>query len=826
MTSKEIQLRLTLPSSLPDLTCPDGEVASFSNVDWLQKLADSDKNNDKSPLSTRLSVALTPTGIMLPAGSELIAIHEPAENSGDSGLRYIIRTPPDALAIYSPSTSLSYLHASVSTLAGKIHRALVFSNFILLLTEKGPRWIVYDPSDNSYTLTTENPAPPEVSFNLSPVALDGYSLIAGRKPELEVATDIPESLNASESMFAQWFEAGSGTAVKEEVRRLVFAAVGKTIVDFESMVRGRGLYLTSPRCLAALTAYSDADAVLPTPRTIPSCYGTSDYTPPVARLLSWSFHATTLRLRIQFSLIPMRLSASFNVPESRRLWMRQFQSILFAATDSPRWHDKGQSLSASALTSWTDPDSGVRNGYAFRFADALTSDQLSIRTQRLYDYRILGRAPIDDALSGLIALSGLNYRLNYQSMTETAAKYNPDYRDLTIPDALDGITTDRGFALFKNNTLLASHKKYPFIFRHCVSVGDAPILALFRSSKTSGRTLSARHPLHVISADGIRHIESDSEGEFQPTRFLSHLPGIAGWPTATAPDRLFFMSPEGLATLSLSGTITLLDIPASDIITPSTSDIITPPSASIITPPTADIIGPSASDIITPPTNMIYSTLISTEGSKEALILSFPGRTFLYDLNQKRLQPQPSISIQSILLHNSIPKILLPDGTLTRLSHSQIQEALPFQEDASKDTQEASPMHEDASKDTQEAPPMHEDASKDTQEPLHDLDCGPIEMRAEEAKILTRPLKLGNPFIPKRILSIQAAHPSISINIQASNDLASWHTIANYSPDSQSPIPTSPRLHLIPARYFRLILTCPESLSSCLQLLSIRYRHP
>lgn len=753
---KEVEIRLRPTSSLPDLTCNDGEVAQFRNVDWLQDLVESSSGgssgsggsagsgNHSASNSSILTLASELRPELLPSGATLLAIHAPEALHGDR--RMLILTPPDSLALFNPSNGeISYLAGAISQRAGNIRKAVPFGNYILLITDKGNYWIIYNQETSEYTFTDTFPDAPQVEFSLDPEVMTGYNLTPGDWPKLEVEVELPLSTGVSEAMLHNWLDGvADGRTVSEEIKAKVFKAVGKAVAEYEDVVAARGLYLTLPKCVASY------DGMLPTYTQFPVMDAAYNYSQPCARLQSWGYNAEVLYLTLYFSLVPMRLSAKFAIPAEQRIWTRQFDALEVAVTSAPSWHDSGKSLTATAYTSYTDPATQTRNGFAFRFGTALYPEEVHARACNLTDFRVIERNRLLGATQGSFLLNnpaGVFYPVSPET-------FNPDYGDLTIPSASDAEAVDQGYILFGgeavvrgidgsrravslNQSVLASHPDYPFIFRHLCHVGDGSVVAVRQAGGSRGSGENGRHPLHILSEDGIRLLSADSKGGFINSRLIAHTGVRRDFPVASGTADTYFMTTTGLCSLSLSSSL-------------------------------------KEYEVSLPEGEWRNMEVL---GNDEALLISSPGVTTLFDLQQMQDFPLPDISLHTLFRYQG--EVIATDsrGRVMILRPDRI----PI--NSSSEVRELS-----------------------KEEEIFD---------SRDAYALTRPLKLGAPFARKCIRGIGVARPDISVILEASDNLTDWQELCRYmAPREQTdhqPGSLLRGLRLPSFRYYRLHLSAPET---------------
>lgn len=565
----ETELKLRLPSSLPDITCIDGEVAEFQNVDWLRALADEaalpgseSGKPGTADSSTILSLLTHSEGTELPYGASLLAIHCPAALPGEKF--YIIVTQNGSLAAYSPTRGLQYLSANGSLQATDIRRTLTFGNFIMIITSEGIRMLIFDETELSYLCPADLPEAPEVSYNLSPSTLTGYVNFTGDLPEMDVAVDIPAILDATETDLHNWLDSGVNSAVSEEVRMRVYKAVGEAVAQYEEIAVANGKFLLPPHCVAAF------DGRLPTTPAIPAAGAGAYYKTPYALLLSWSYHAEILHLRIAFSLRPLTLSANFSLSETAQLWARLFRNLTIAVAGSPAWRTSSRkSAPAIGFSSFVDPE-GSRSGFAFRFAARDSAEITDLISERR-DFRIAARAPLENTISGTVIVK------NPDREGSIAEAYKPDYRDFNIPAPYDGISTNLGFALyggtlirktesgttsseFSTRSVISSDPQYPFLFCNVCKAAEGDISALALTSAARIASPGGRHPLHVIASDGIRQLNADGNGGYLIGKLISRLSADKNSPVAVAPEAVTFSAGGHLWNLTMNSKLSDLNL--------------------------------------------------------------------------------------------------------------------------------------------------------------------------------------------------------------------------------------------------------------------------
>lgn len=754
---KSIEIPMRLPSSLSELRCADGEVESFANVPWLSEAAsaDSDKEGGASSVSgaTTLSLSSRAVGPVLPYGARLLAVHSPEALGGAS--RYLALLPSDILAICSEEKGVQYLPAVVSRIFGEVRMAIPYGDVILLICEKRCGWVIFDPADAGYRLSANRPQAPDVTFSLAPVHLAGYTSAAGAWPELSVAVDLPLELVGSETAVRNWLELGSASAVSELVRSRVFRAVGEAVERYMSEVRALGYYLTP---VAAIASFDDT---LP---SRPAVVGTpAGYASPCARLAEWSYHAESLSMKINFSMTPLALSASFSVPAVMEAWKPQFRTLRFHVGEESEWRllTDGK-LSASGLTAYTDPATGARDGLAFRFPalpEGVPEERLRMAAPYM-TYRTSASVALRNAAAGSVTLPRPG---------KNAETFVPDWRDHTEAWPEGGTATDSGIVLFGGKcvpgtagnigmsasdeateiplekSVLVSAPDRPYILRHLCHAGEGTVVAVMQGAGGRGPGDTGKHPLHILSTDGVRLLAADGKGGYMPQKLLSREGAVAGTLTAADSDRLYYMSSGGLRSLSMSSK-------------------------------TAEISGSLPEGE--------WKEMHVMRGA-DALLLTGNGTAALFDLQQGESFPLEGMSLRGICEYEGRLLTLASDGTLLEISalrrHKAEQQTQP----------ESSAVLNDLNVLSDPNVPKVLNVLNDPKAPVLPT-------------LTTRPLKLGSPFTFKRIRSVTPLAPDVTLRLEGSDDLLLWRAIA----EGRGPLRA-----LRPAafRFLRITATAPSA---------------
>ncbi|MDE5843650.1 MAG: hypothetical protein K2H35_07950, partial [Muribaculaceae bacterium] len=726
---KSIQVKIGVASGMPDLTCRDGEVERFSNVDWLQKLADeaeksnassaskpspnpdnengnADDTDSSNQPSSLLNLQLTGQPVSLPYGATLLAIHTPPALAGEK--RYLFLNQNYSLGIAAPDGSTQILIADTYNTPGDIKSVACHDDFIFIAARKGMIRLVYNADNGNYSVPSTLPSAPEVTFTFAPTILPDYVNTAGDYPLITVEIPVSPADNISETTLSNWFNRGSGTAVNTNFKSTVYKAVGKAVEKYIAEARRRQIFLSSAGCIAAYGTHLPGEG-----KVISYSTGESD---PCARLASWGLYENKIILTLYLTLPPLSLTAIFFYTKKQYEWARYFPTLdLYVSSEAPIFPVATGALEAIAYTSYTHPVSGDK-GYAFRFPTFTVAEKKRL-AEKLTDYRLVKSVPVKTAASA--ALKPL-------PADPSAKIFVPDYSDFNdaMPEKI--VATDQGFVLFGGEASLASSvagsrsvslhgavlssvPDFPFLLRNFTRVSDGKILDVAMASGARSAASTGRHPLHVLSTDGIRLLNTDGNGGYLNSRLISTLAAASSL-TARYADLTYFFSHQGLHTLSMASAIKSLDIP---VLTEEWEQM-------------------------------------EVVGRNEALLLRSPGRTSLIDLDKEILKPLPDISLRRLSLHDGNLYSLSPAGNLIRVSLILDKTA-----DSSVD-------------------PIFD---SETQSRIVAANpAGRADTRY--ADILTRPLKFGNPFRGTRLRGVKAATPDVYMILEGSSDLLHWFEIA------------------------------------------------
>ena len=721
--SMESVVSFRLPSDMPPALCADGEVDSFYGLAWLGGVDPGDSpgsapgssggssggssstgNSGSSPTVMRLSTVAT--GRLLPYGSRLLAVHSPAALHGER--RYLLLTAADALAMAGESEGLTYLPGVVSRLLGDVKQAVVWRDFIFVIGTLSTAWVIFDSSTLTYSLMASAPTAPAVEFSLSEAHFPGYNSMAGEWPGVELAVAMPTGVDVDKDAIDGWLSGADAKGVRADVRSVVYAAVGKAFSEYIAKARAEGYILTPCRAVASYGGRLPTAAVTLDP----------GYQPPFALLDSWSYSDATLHMKVYFSLLPHRVSATFSIPQSMRVMARRLERVEFALGAERDWRPAGiNTTAAESLTSYTDPTTSQRRGMAFRFP-ALSREKLLAEVAEVRSgYRVVGSVATAGATGGVVSL---------RTQRSEDPAYIPDYRDFTTVTPSGAAAVDQGIVVWGGsarivstdgaasevslrNRYVATDPSTGFLWRHSAEVADGEIVGIAQSSGARASGATGRHPLHMVATDGVRLLNTDGAGGYLDSRLLSRAGAVSPGGVAVDSDRVWFVGREGIWSVDSASKLELHD---------------------------------GLFDITQ------WSGIHALRGC-ESLLLRRDGATAIYDLRQLRIFEFADMSLRAIAEHEGALFTVASDGRLlTVVATRRLASDL-------SDTESGG------------------DAA-DTEG-----DEGRRQAPVSRPMVRTRALKFGSPYTRKSVVDILPLADDAIVSLEGSDDLEIWHTLVS-----------------------------------------------
>ncbi len=560
---KDVMIDLVRPSRRSDLTCRDGEVADFCNVEWLEPDSGSpDSGNpdasapSKGDVSKICEVGLIPeNGVALPPGCRLLTLHRPDTSAG---VRHIIAMQANGALCWRrmDGTGSCRNIAIWPSRLGRLAGAWPWRGMVVLAGSEGLGWLVYDAVADDYRWLDSLPEAPAVSITAEAGILDGYVRMAGNMPDISVDVSL-DGLEVTADGVAAWLSAGDSNSVEESVRERIYEAVGGEIDLYMSAARCAGMWLAPCRMGAAFGTALPAQ---------PQDCGI-DYEPPYARVASWALRGSTLALGLEFSLRPVSLRVSYSYSIMQRAWTSVFPHLTFYLTPEQEWRTASDSRGnpVTRVISLTRLPAGT-SGTAFRFA----SCSRAAMAARLASVTAM-RKSLDVVTQGV---TGGIATLRHPDAA--AGEWHPDFTDFLPVRAVGGALTDEGVLLYDGGTLLTPMKENGVVYRHRDRIADAPVLAATQATLRKGVAVESRHALYVFCADGIRQATSGGDGGYHNARLISRFVLAScvgasrhtGAPlTAESESGIWFVADGRLCFLSLSGTVTSygIDSVAADV---------------------------------------------------------------------------------------------------------------------------------------------------------------------------------------------------------------------------------------------------------------------
>lgn len=553
-TLREYEITLTSPSGSSDIECADGEVAVHTGIPWLL-------NRDTLPDGAGTSSGASSSGAAdagfspIPEGTRLLAVHSPEHRAASKRYVYmdshgLIGVTPGAESLYEP---VGFWPRALGTL----RQTVPYGNILTLIGTSGMGWMTLG-SYGRYSLRFSLPEPPEVSYTMMPAHLEGYTRMAGSRPSLTVEVGFKESEEISADDLAGWLTAGDSSAVGVIFRRRILQGVADAVERYVADARRAGLWLMPARCVVS---YGGA---------VPGVMTVADpgYAPPSARLEEWKWSARTLTMTLSLSLRPMSLTAAFTATDSQADWQEVFPEVWFAVAGDSGFSSRPDGrVEATALTAIVGEEAR-----SFRFA-SLTAEDALRRAGGLTGFQTVARSRPHTVLTQFV---------NLPCPLDDDAPYTPDYTDAATIYPRGAALTDEGVILYGGyrhtstpedeeghdqpleDSLLAPEPGIGggVVYRHLTRVSDSRLAGVVQMSGSKGKEIGARHPLCAVSADGVRLLTADGSGAYRNTRLVSRLGALeregADVDVYPVPDGARFHSAEGVAHVSLGGTVTII----------------------------------------------------------------------------------------------------------------------------------------------------------------------------------------------------------------------------------------------------------------------------
>lgn len=549
---KNIVLTLSPKTDVAELLAPDGEVEAFVNIPWLEEGEDSGSSKPgKEETVVTYSLSREAVGENIPPfpeGSELLCVHHPPSGASESKM-VIIRRKDGVLASRPSDSSLAPDRiGTLPRVIGTVRYLLPWRDLVTVVGTSGVVWLLYVDATRTYRLLTSLPEAPVVEFAADDAHIEGYTPFAGADPEMDVEVDlhdVQELIDAE--AISDWLEKGHALRIDKIIKRRVYESVGRRIGVYEDDVRQAGMVLTPAACHAAF------GGALPSAATIVA----SSYTPPSARLLSWSLAAATLKLRIAFSLRPQRLSATFSLTSLQLAWRAVLGSLDLYVAETPRWWlpNPAERASYPVVDSLTSLRSEESSGFAFRFR-CRSRASLIAEAQAKSSFRLSLGIDVDSVTEGVAILP---------LPAGDSPLVCPDYTDFEPLQPDGGMLTDEGVVLWRDRRLLTPMKRNGVVYRHRNLISDSPILAACRSlTRGKGDEELGRQTLTIFCRDGIRQVEADGKGGYRNVRFTAGITldsSIASGYRINVTDRIsnkgsatLFLSSHGIESLTAAGS--------------------------------------------------------------------------------------------------------------------------------------------------------------------------------------------------------------------------------------------------------------------------------
>lgn len=761
---KKSILTPALPSKNSELTAPDGEIASFSNIEWLlpqDNVDDSDSPNpgassssSSSKIPTILNPSLSPQGLQLPPGSRLLAIHSLLTHPARRFLLFIDNERQLNIMMDDPEITIS-IEAWPESKCGNIRRVLPFKNMVTLIGDKGMAYILIDENAEKATLFTSLPQPPNPTFAMQAAHLPGYTPAKGFLPKITITLPCTSSDNLSNINLSDWLDNGDESAVSPSLSSRVMSAVGKEIKEYVDAANRAGFFLFPTIVTAALSEnlFSRPEFLRPVDSSIEAIVN------------KWEWHDMTLSLTLELNLPPRSIAMSWSPTPSTKDWAPIFPTLnVYSSTKS---HFYNYDFTPSSISSRKNEEGNRQGIFIF---DSITMEAMESDLRSANSFRKTGGA----SLSGDEPL-----RLILVSADAYAAKEgdSPCFTPVAGAQSLrprDGILCDNAIILFGGewetlnndgdvitesleNALIVSDNSTGLFFCRKSAIADTPLSALTIAPTTRS---SSDPQLYSFHDDAIRLLSVDKKGLYYPSKIFSGNPGSHNiLPIATS-DGIVYLSSRGLNLLKSSGIKQSIPLKATDSLNP--------------------LCHHSKMD----PLPLLY------DHSTGIVILPSDNSCLIFDMENEELFSSEFI-VRDAVQADGVIYATNSNGELCRLIFNRIP--LSVGED-------------------DENIVVEENEKIKSTEPTNVKDSD----QQSYGNLTTRAIKLGDPLMRKRILSVEVTSPLTKILLEGSDDLLQWSVIVDWSFNLRS-------IHAPAYRYHRLRLKLPSNYTHLLRQIVIGY---
>lgn len=338
--------------------------------------------------------------------------------------------------------------------------------------------------------------------------------------------------------------------------------------------------------------------------------------------------------------------------------------------------------------------------------------------------------------------------------TSNAPVVMPCYTDFLPVQVDGGVTTDEGVLLWKDRYLLSPMKENGVVYRYRNRICDAHIVSVTQGGGSRHLSGVTRHPALVFCSDGVRKVNCDSRGGYENVQLVSREIMLDTVPSIG--ECLITPISDGVAFVTSAG-LRLMNLSGK------------------ISIPVKDISF-SYSDI---------KWIRFDYSSQFVIAVTGAGEFILYDVLGKSWHIIDDFPI------NQTIKPVFYNGYLNFISNNFRLSRLVINREVKTEVS-TNPIPE---------------TSEETLKKLKPDDL------YGQCYLLTRPLKLGNAFVRKRIYAIDTA-VNVEFTIEGSDDLQNWYLL------SQGVAPRH-GLHLPKFRFHRLSIRADEEKSDQIHRLNL-----
>lgn len=545
---KTTLIPLAPASDLPDISCRDGEIACFRNMEWPAEESATSGNSPNNSSGGNFCLSRADSDISFPPGSHLFLIHDVADPEIQEGDRtfYFFTTPNGRLGCRRKrDRTVSYISGYSSETSGTVNEARPFRNTIYLLTSRGLHFLLYHPDSDSWSYAESLPEKPQLTVSETPAHLPGWTSTAGNLPRTSMSISLNSPENISESMIDDWITGRNPAAISDLNARRISSAVLEALKRLIADAETAGCFMLPAQLCAAygqspiknISAIDRSSGFFALPSEIDNVR--HDITKISAFIQDFGWWNGNLSLTVRFSLPPLKLTATVTPGNSLKKWNDIFTSLnIFVRKSGHLIYGKSSETAVSPVEGEfifpisSEDNANISSGTSFYRA-------ASISTKNLEKWTTVLPATFLSSTSYWPDLADFN------SFAPKGCFITP--KGGGIFGGTGKISNGKGgYTLESFDTaIISSVDPEGVIFRNICNLNSIFITAI------SGKRMK------LFSPRGIWNLNESAEGTVSLGKFIAYAPVVENT-VCESEGGIFFMTSGGIQFLSDSSKISRL----------------------------------------------------------------------------------------------------------------------------------------------------------------------------------------------------------------------------------------------------------------------------